>query len=62
MRSADVMLAERPNPTTRAHDQVLDANLAVRLQLFNYFAFTTERYSPRRSRRSAAPASSRPTF
>jgi HK97 family phage major capsid protein len=45
MRSADVMLAERANPTTRAHDQVLDANLAVRLQLFNYFAFTTERYS-----------------
>lgn len=45
MRSADVMLAERPNPTTRAHDQVLDANLAVRLQLYNYFAFTTERYS-----------------
>jgi hypothetical protein len=45
MRASDVMLAERPNPTTRAHDQVLDANLAVRLQLYNYFAFTTERYS-----------------
>jgi HK97 family phage major capsid protein len=57
MRSSDVMLAERPNPTTRAHDQVLDANLAVRLQLFNYFAFTTNG-SAKRSRRSAARASS----
>jgi HK97 family phage major capsid protein len=46
MRAADVMLWERANPVTRVHDQVLDANLAVRLQLFNYFAFSTERYSP----------------
>jgi HK97 family phage major capsid protein len=48
LRSADVLLAERPNPTTRAHDQVLDANLAVRLQLFNYFAFSSETLQPGR--------------
>jgi HK97 family phage major capsid protein len=44
-RSADLYLWEDAVPRFRVFEEVLSANLAVRLQLWNYFAFTSARYS-----------------
>jgi HK97 family phage major capsid protein len=44
-RSADLYLWEDAVPRFRVFEEVLSANLAVRLQLWNYYAFTSQRYS-----------------
>jgi HK97 family phage major capsid protein len=44
-RSADHYLWEPGPPQTRVHDSVLSGNLAVRLQVWNYLAYSSERYS-----------------
>jgi HK97 family phage major capsid protein len=44
-RSQDNLLWEDPTPRTRVDESRLSGNLQVVLQLWSYFAFTTERYS-----------------
>jgi HK97 family phage major capsid protein len=44
-RSSDLWLMEDAPVKTRTDESVLSGNLTVRLQAWNYFAFTSERYS-----------------
>ncbi len=44
-RLEDNYLFEDGAPRTRVYEDVLSANLAVRLQIFGYYAFTSERFS-----------------
>jgi HK97 family phage major capsid protein len=44
-RSGDLYLWEDAVPRFRVFEEILSANLAVRLQLWNYYAFTSQRYS-----------------
>jgi HK97 family phage major capsid protein len=44
-RVSDVYLWEEATPRTRIYEEVKSGTLEIRLQVFGYFAFTTERYS-----------------